>query len=83
MGNSSESQAITDRLDTIITLLAGMADTQPRLSYNARQAAAITGLHPSRIYQLIADGQLDKVPNLGTTKLIPHASLARRFGGES
>jgi len=77
--DSSTVQAIADRLTEILRVQREIAANTPRLSYTADQAAARTGASRTRIYQMVADGELDKVANLGTTVLITHASLARRF----
>jgi len=77
MGNHDES--IVESLDAVIALLGEMADNTPRLSYTAAQAVARTGASLSRIYEMVTAGELDKVPGMGTSVLIPHDSLVRRF----
>jgi len=79
--NTGES-ALLDRADRIIDLLRALVDAQPRISYTVPQASAMTGTSRTRLYQMAQDGELDKVPDMGTTVLITHTSLVRRFGGE-
>jgi hypothetical protein len=57
----------------------GTGNTQ-QISYNARQAAAMTGVSYSQITSMVRDGKLAKVPHLGTAVVISHAELERVFG---
>lgn len=46
----------------------------PRIFYRPREAAAVAGLSPSRIYELMAAGQLE-YRQVGSVRLIPRTSL--------
>jgi len=69
-------------LDAIVKLTGAvqrLAATFPKLAYNAAEAAAQVGVSAARIYEMVADSELGKVPHMGARILIPHAELARRF----
>jgi excisionase family DNA binding protein len=53
-----------------------------RLVYSVREAAEALGLGQSTVYEMVARGQLPRVPNLRRV-LIPRAALERLAAGEA
>jgi hypothetical protein len=71
---------LLDAIRKLTEAVDRLTDAAPKVSYRVPAAALQTGVDISVLYKMVRAGEVAKVPHMGTSVLIPHGELVRRFG---